>query len=954
MSSGQDFPIGVNYITYIMYDTSGNQNSCNFTLVVVDIEDPVIENCSNNIINETDVGKNYTNITWTPAPTATDNDAVVSFDGTHDSGDLFYIGVTTVNYTAVDPSGNIAVCIFNVTIEDKESPTLNYEEDPVITGCPMNIVLNTTSMLPFTNATWMTPNATDNSGNVTLVSTHNPGDGFAATTSQVTYTATDPYGNKDICTFNVTVVDAESPTLNCVSNVTVHTDLNSATANVSWPIPETTDNSGIEPTLTSNYEPYTLFNIGTTLVMYTSTDASDNVQTCMFNVTVIDEEDPVITGCPMNIVLNTTSMLPFTNATWMTPNATDNSGNVTLVSTHNPGDGFAETTTQVTYTATDSYGNKDICTFNVTVIDTESPTLDCVSNVTVYTDLNSATANVSWPIPETTDNSGLEPTLTSNYEPYTLFDIGTTLVMYTSTDASNNMQSCMFNVTVIDNEDPLFDCPSGNITAYTDESQSYSTVYWNVSVTDNSGNVTYNCTRESGDQFDAVWPIIQHNVSCIAQDLSGNDASCFFSVTVDDNENPNITCPSDFNVTTSNGQPTAWIQWNVEYTDNTESLYNLSLTGSGPSYNQSGENFPIGTTILEYIVTDAFGNSVNCTFYVTVRDEEDPVISSCPMNIVLNTTSMLPFTNATWMTPNATDNSGNVTLISTHNPGDGFAATTTQVTYTATDPYGNKDICTFNVTVIDAETPTLNCVSNVTVYTDLNSATANVSWPIPETTDNIGLEPTLTSNYEPYTLFDIGTTLVMYTSTDASTNMQSCMFNVTVIDNEDPIFDCPSGNIMAYTDESQSYSTVYWNVSVTDNSGNVTYNCTRESGDQFEGVWPIIQHNVSCIAQDPFGNDEFCFFSVTVDDNENPNITCPSDFNVTTDNGQPTAWIQWDVEYTDNTESLYDLSLTGSGSSYNQSGENFPIGTTILEYIVTDAFGNSVNCTFYVTVRGEN
>ncbi|XP_071943766.1 uncharacterized protein [Antedon mediterranea] len=1240
------------------------------------------------------------------------------------------------------------------------------EEDPVLSSCPMNIVLNTTSMLPFTNATWMTPNATDNSGNVTLISTHNPGDGFAATTTQVTYTATDPYGNKDICTFNVTVIDAETPTLNCVSNVTVYTDLNSATANVSWPIPETTDNSGLEPTLTSNYEPYTLFDIGTTLVMYTSTDASTNMQSCMFNVTVIDnedpifdcpsgnimaytdetqsystvywnvsvtdnsgnvtynctresgdqfegvwpiiqhnvsciaqdpfgndefcffsvtvddnenpnitcpsdfnvttdngqptawiqwdveytdnteslydlsltgsgssynqsgenfpigttileyivtdafgnsvnctfyvtvrdEEDPVLSSCPMNIVLNTTSMLPFTNATWMTPNATDNSGNVTLISTHNPGDGFAATTTQVTYTATDPYGNKDICTFNVTVIDAETPTLNCVSNVTVYTDLNSATANVSWPIPETTDNSGLEPILTSNYEPYALFDIGTTLVMYTSTDASNNMQSCMFNVTVIDNEDPIFDCPSGNIMAYTDETQSYSTVYWNVSVTDNSGNVTYNCTRESGDQFEAVWPIIQHNVSCIAQDPFGNDEFCFFSVTVDDNENPNITCPSDFNVTTdneqptawiqwdveytdntesvyelsltgsgpsynqsgenfpigttileyivtdafgnsvnctfyvtvrdtenpmltcpddivnttvigeaygiaywvepnitdnsgmvqvnmsnvsgdrfnlgnttvyyyaedpyensvdcsfivtindfqipifdpcpsdievntdptlpyavvnwtisvydnvgvttlennhnpldqfsitlteviyvatdtdgnqaeckfnitvtdnenpnitcpsdfnvttNNGQPTAWIQWDVEYTDNTESLYNLSLTGSGPSYNQSGENFPIGTTILEYIVTDAFGNSVNCTFYVTVRDEEDPVISSCPMNIVLNTTSMLPFTNATWMTPNATDNSGNVTLISTHNPGDGFAATTTQVTYTATDPYGNKDICTFSVTVIDAESPTLNCVSNVTVYTDFNSATANVSWPIPETTDNSGLEPILTSNYEPYTLFDIGTTLVMYTSTDTSDNGETCTFNVTVIDNEDPVFDCPD-NIMAYTDESQSYSTVYWNVSVTDNSGNLTYNCTSESGDQFDAVWPIIQHNVSCMAQDPSENEASCFFSVTVDDNENPNITCPSDFNVTTDNGQPTAWIQWDVEYTDNTESLYDLSLTGSGSSYNQSGENFPIGTTKLEYTVTDAFGNNSSCTFYVTVR---
>ncbi|XP_071942900.1 hyalin-like [Antedon mediterranea] len=794
-------------------------------------------------------------------PTATDNSGETPVPvADYTSGDnQFAIGDTKVQYNVSDSAGNFNdSCSFVITVEDTEPPKY--------IGCPTDsiIVMNPVGMAN-RSVSWIEPISTDNVGIFNETSSHIPGDIFEIGTVTVTYTAFDTAGLKTTCVFEVTVQDTEDPVfINCpMSPIEVVTDEGFAYANVSWDDPQPMDNSGMLTVTQVNY-PGDSFYVGTHSVNITAKDEDGNIGICTFVISVKDEEDPVLTDCPMDIILNTTRMLSYANATWMSPNATDNSGNVTLVSTHVPGDGFAVTTTEVTYTATDPYGNEDMCTFNVTVIDAESPTLNCVSNVTVYTDLNSATANVSWPIPETTDNSGLEATLTSNYEPYTLFNIGTTLVMYTSTDASNNVQTCMFNATVIDNEDPVFDCPNGNIVAFTDESQSYSTVYWNVSVTDNSGNVTYNCTSESGDQFDAIWPIIQQNVSCMAQDPSGNDASCFFSVTVDDNENPNITCPSNFNVTTDNGQATAWIQWDVEYTDNTKSLYNLSLTGSGLNYNPSGENFPIGTTTLEYTVTDVSGNSDNCTFYVTVRDEEDPVISSCSVNIVLNTTSMLPFTNATWMTPNATDNSGNVSLISTHSPGDGFAATTTQVTYTATDPYGNEDICIFNVTVIDAESPTLNCVSNVTVYTDLNSATANVSWPIPETKDNSGLEPTLTSNYEPYTLFNIGTTLAMYTSTDASNNVQTCMFNVTVIDNDNPVFDCPSGNIMSYTDESQSYSTIYWNVSVTDNSGNVTYNCTSESGDQFNAVWPIIQQNVSCMAKDPSGNDASCFFSINI------------------------------------------------------------------------------------------
>ena len=88
-------------------------------------------------------------------------------------------------------------------------------------------------------------------------------------------------------------------------------------------------------------------------------------------------------------------------------------------------------------------------------------------------------------------------------------------------------------------------------------------------------------------------------------------------------------------------------------------------------------------------------------------------------------------------------------------------------------------------------------------------------------------------------------------------------------------------------------------------------------------------------------------------DEENPDIMCPSDFNVITDAGLPTSFIHWTVTYIDNTEDLYDVTITGFGTSYNQSGEDISIGTTTLEYTATDAFGNSDNCTFIIVVRGE-
>ena len=56
------------------------------------------------------------NITWN-APNATDNSGFVTLTSSHDPGTLFSVGTTEVNYTAVDPAGNMAeVCAFNVTI----------------------------------------------------------------------------------------------------------------------------------------------------------------------------------------------------------------------------------------------------------------------------------------------------------------------------------------------------------------------------------------------------------------------------------------------------------------------------------------------------------------------------------------------------------------------------------------------------------------------------------------------------------------------------------------------------------------------------------------------------------------------------------------------------------------------------------------------------------------------
>ena len=82
---------------------------------------------------------------------------------------------------------------------------------------------------------------------------------------------------------------------------------------------------------------------------------------------ILDNENPVISGCPSAQSGNTDSGIANGTISWTPPTATDNSGTQTLTSDYNPGDSFPIGSTTVTYTSTDAAGNTDTCTFTVNI-----------------------------------------------------------------------------------------------------------------------------------------------------------------------------------------------------------------------------------------------------------------------------------------------------------------------------------------------------------------------------------------------------------------------------------------------------------------------------------------------------------------------------------------------------------------------------------------------------------
>ncbi|QSQ25700.1 HYR domain-containing protein [Pyxidicoccus parkwayensis] len=115
----------------------------------------------------------------------------------------------------------------------------------------------------------------------------------------------------------------------------------------------------------------------------------------------------------------------------------------------------------------------------------------------------------------------------------------------------------------------------------------------------------------------------------------------------------------------------------------------------------------------------------------------------------------------------------------THDRGSLFPLATTQVTATATDEAGNSATCTFAVTVKDTTAPTLQCPESVTVQAEGKDG-ARVSFTAPTAGDSVDSSPKVSLSAQSGSLFAPGTTEVKATATDASGNVATCAFNVTV------------------------------------------------------------------------------------------------------------------------------------------------------------------------------
>ncbi|GAB4496704.1 MAG: hypothetical protein OHK0019_28920 [Saprospiraceae bacterium] len=291
-----------------------------------------------------------------------------------------------------------------------------------------------------------------------------------------------------------------------------------------------------------------------------------------------------------------------------------------------------------------------------------------------------------------------------------------------------------------------------------------------------------------------LFPKGTSTVDVSASNGVGTNASCSFTITVNDNQGPTITCPANQTVNASptcTGTVGSWSA--ATLSDNCTATGSITVTQSPiASTALSGHNDFETVTLT---ADDGNGNTNNCMFSVTLKDVSPPSIT-CPANQTVSADGTCSGTVGSWSAASLSDNctaTGSITVVqspiaSTALSGHNDFET---VTLTANDGNGNMNNCMFTVTLQDMSPPTVSCPANTTVApTNTSPCEAVVNGIDASFGDNCsgsmlayarsGASSGSNAGQASGLTYATGVTTVTYTATDGAGMMSSCMFTVTV------------------------------------------------------------------------------------------------------------------------------------------------------------------------------
>lgn len=752
---------GNSTITMTADDGNGNTAVCTFDVIPNDATPPVITVCPPNQTGTAGAGCMYVLPDYTGLATATDNCGTPTITQSPIPGSSVGVGINTITITA-DDGVNTTTCTFDV---DVSGATAAFSSTPSAGCAPLDVAFTESS----TNAvSWE----------------WDFGDGSPADTNpnpSHTYTDTGSY--------DVTLIVGNGngcfDTLVSVNEITVYPPIAAFTASptVGCGIPHTvffTDQSTLPDTwfwdfgdlntstLQNPVHNYTAFGSYTVYLTVTDTvfGCSD---TDSIVIDVQDIQPPTVT-CPGNqteigdascqgILADYTGLASATDLCDPAPVLTQNpSAGTTFIGT-----------LQVWIIATDAAGNSDSCSFDVSILDTVSPTITCPADQDVSFDATCAYTLVDYTSMATTSDNCGAVTVTQSPIIGAVITDTTTVTLYAD-DGNGNIDSCAFNVNPSDNTAPSITCPSDQNEVFDASCQFTLPDYTGlVTASDNCGTPTVTQSPASGTVITGTTTI-----TMTAIDGNGNADSCTFDVIPVDTAAPVAVC-QDITVYLDGVGNVDIVGSDVD-AGSTDACGIATLSVSPSSFTCA----EVGVNVVTLTVTDGAGNTATCTANVTVLDSIVPTIT-CPADQNVSLDANCEFVMPDYTTMATTTD--NCTVAVTQSPAVGTVITSaTTVTLTADDGSGNFTTCTFNINPSDTDPPVVSCPPDETIILDGN---CEVTLPdyiaMASVTDNCDASPTITQSPAAGTLYSAETAVtVSIIAQDATGNIDSCSLVVTV------------------------------------------------------------------------------------------------------------------------------------------------------------------------------
>ncbi len=549
-----------------------------------------------------------------------------------------------------------------------------------------------------------------NTSNVVLEQTSGIASGgvFPVGTTTNTFMLTDASGNSATCSFNVNVIDQQIPLLVCPTNLEVTADAGACGAVVEFDVFSVENCMNETINIVAGLPSGAFFPVGNTLNVFAINDGSGNVDTCRFDVKVIDNEAPNIICA--NDIVQTVMGGSCSAVVNYSISAEDNCSDFTLQQISGLPSGFEFPVGSVinTFVATDASGLKDTCSFTVTIVDDTLPELVfCPEDLSVSTDAGTCNAVVNYDMPMFSDDCSIV-----NYKlKHNLSDNVTS--SYGCTDGGASSHIRVFNLNTMGVAGAM---EVDSVKVGIGFSEGGEEVTMNLYLL--TGALTYDNlvllaseTASMPNIFNGTFtfPIytpVQGGATLVAElviptgtnapFIAGYNEGGEISPTYYAADNCNIAQPIELSsIGISN------IGLVLEVFGRGQASSSVSQVSGLPS----GSTFPMGTTSNVFEVMDAQGNVESCAFDVIVMDGVAPEFQDCQESISVMTSAMSCDTMVMLNIPSAIDNCSNTVNITndytnTDDASAVYPAGITLVTWTATDEAGNSNTCQTMVEII--------------------------------------------------------------------------------------------------------------------------------------------------------------------------------------------------------------------------------------------------------------